>query len=146
MNVNVTIVAPELVGALNNLANAFGNNPLAGVAINTDSKVFTADKKIEEPKAEKAEPAAKEKVGTPKQETKQPDSEPTPDPEPEKEEKTSGITLDMITTKTREFIQANPANRVKLKEFLEEKGAPKVSELQPADYQAALDFFEAQAK
>lgn len=145
MNVTLTIEAPELVGALNNLAKAFGNNPLAGVAINTDSKVFTADKKIEEPKAEE-KPAAKEKVETPKQETKQPDPEPTPDLEPEKEENTSSITLDMITTKTREFIQADKANRVKLKEFLEEKGAPKVSELQPADYQAALDFFEAQAK
>lgn len=142
MNMNITIVAPELANALNNLAFALETrnllkdtpNPLDGVNKPLETSV---------PKEEKKETAKEEKpkAETPKEEPKQEEK-----PEPVKAETTSGITLDVITTKTREFIQADKANRVKLKEFLDSKGAPKVSELDPADFQAALDFFEAQAK
>jgi hypothetical protein len=139
MNFTVTVEAPELVGALNKLAEALGNsNPLSGVSIGTESKVFTAGKKIEEPKPKVEEPPVEEPPFAPIEEP--------PAEEEAPEELVSTISLDVLTTKTREFIQANPANRTKLKSFLDEKQVKKITELAPADYEAALHFMEVSAE
>lgn len=145
MNITVTIEAPELVGALNNLASAFGNNPLAGVTQSDIVKPLeTAAPKEEKPKAKKdtkkPEPETVEPESTPEPEKNEPVKE-----EPKEENNTSGITLEVLTSNTRAFVQGNPANRKKLKDFLEEKGVPKVSELDPADYQAAIHFMDTNA-
>jgi len=140
MNITVNIDAPELVGAINNLAAALGNNnPLAGVTQSEVSKPLeTVAPKEEKPKAKKEKPIEPETV----------EPEPTPEPEPVKEEpkKTSGITLDVITTKTREYIQADPKNKAKLKVFLAEKEVGRVSELPESEYEATLAFFEGEGE
>ena len=148
MNITLTIQAPELVGALNNLANAFGNNPLAGVAMNTDSKVFTAEKKVEDKKpAKQSKPKPKAEEQVPEEESAPfaPVEEPPVEEEPEdpQDEPESSISLDVVTTKTREFIQSNPAHRAKLKAFLDKKGAKKVTDLPPSTYYEFLDFIGA---
>ncbi|WP_422122902.1 hypothetical protein DHX103_14310 [Planococcus sp. X10-3] len=145
MNITVTVEAPELVGALNNLASAFGNNPLAGV---TQSDIVKPlETKEEKPKAKKEENA--KQVGPEKEPEATPEKEPVKEEpvkeEPKEEKNTSGITLEVLTSNTRAFVQGNPANRKKLKGFLEEKGVPKVSELDPADYQAAIHFMDSNA-
>lgn len=144
MNINVNIVAPELVGALNNLAAAFGNNnPLAGVSQSEIVKPLeTSVPKEEKPKTKKEkQPEPKEVPDADLPSNPKPEA--TPEPEPVEEEKnTSGITLDMITTKTREFIQRNASNRKGLKAFLDRKGAAKVSELPESEYEELLEFFE----
>lgn len=152
MNITLTIEAPELVGALNNLANAFGNaNPLEGVQINkpleTQVPEETPAPKKETPKPEKkapAKPKAEPKPEpAPEPEPETVELEPEPEPEPKEEpESTPSISLDTLTTKTRKFVQGNPENRKKLKGFLEEMGVPKISELPPAEYGAAIHFME----
>lgn len=187
MNITLTIEAPELVGALNNLANAFGNaNPLEGVAINKpletqvpeeapapkeekseneapefasntlyfvhdgtgdvvvvkkgeslkflDTDIFNPITKAEYAKRLKANEDLEASLNKPQEE---PEPEPTEEPE-----STPSISLDTLTTKTRKFVQGNPENRKKLKGFLEEMGVPKISELPPAEYAAAIEFME----
>ena len=65
------------------------------------------------------------------------------EPEEPQEEPESNISLDVVTTKTREFIQSNPAHRAKLKAFLDKKGAKKVTDLPPSTYYEFLDFIGA---
>lgn len=150
MNITLTIEAPELVGALNNLANAFGNaNPLEGVQINKPLETQVPEEapapKKETPKPEK-KAQAKPKAEPKPEPTPEPEPEPEtvePEPEPTEEpESTPSISLDTLTTKTRKFVQGNPENRKKLKGFLEEMGVPKISELPPAEYAAAIEFME----
>lgn len=134
MNITVTIEAPELVGAMNNLAFALERRNLLADAGPLDNVKAAEEKKEKQAPKKETKQAEPEKV--------EPVSTPEPEPVKEEPKKTSGISLDVVTTKTREFVQGNTANRKLLKGFLEEKGAPKVSELDPADYQAALDFME----
>ena len=189
MNITVTIEAPELVGALNNLANAFGNaNPLEGVQINKPLETQVpeetpAPKEATAPKEEKSEKEAPEvatktqyfvhdgtgdvvvvKKGESLEFLERDIFDPISKAEydkrlkanedleaslnkPQEEfksepESTPSISLDTLTTKTRKFVQGNPENRKKLKGFLEEMGVPKISELPPAEYAAAIKFME----
>jgi len=57
------------------------------------------------------------------------------------EVQSSTYTLDFVTTKTREFIQSNPENRKKLKDFLDSKKVKKVSDLAESDYDDVISFF-----
>lgn len=121
MDIKVKIEAPGLESAIHTLAQVLGNFE------------YPVDLQKGQPDVE----PEKEKTTKPKQETKQKE-------EPKKEEKktTSQYSLDTITAKTREFIQSNKENKNLLKGFLDEKGAPKVSELPEEHYDEYMAFLE----
>lgn len=125
MDIKLTVEAPGLVEALNNLANAMGH---------TETPVKAVEDK---PKEEKKQKPKEEKKQEPKVE-KEPEVKEDP---PAEEKPTSQYTKELVTTKTREFI-GSAGNRDKLKAFLDEKGVKRVSELPEEHYEAIIKFME----
>lgn len=131
MNITLTIDAPELANALNNLAIAMGatGNPLPASA----------------PTTQKEDKPAAPKQDKPKTETKKP--EPTPEPEATNEKPAAepeateapGITLEAVRGKLAEFSAGGKANQMKVKEALTELGVKKLTDVDPADYANLLE-------
>lgn len=131
MNITLTIDAPELASAINNLAIAMGatGNPLPAIAPTTQ--------KEDKPTATKPEPE--------KEETKK--TEPIPEPEATNEKPASEseateaprITLEAVRGKLADFSAGGKANQVKVKEALTELGVKKLTDVAPADYAKLLE-------
>ncbi|SDJ76867.1 hypothetical protein [Salimicrobium halophilum] len=126
MEIKVKIDAEGLESAIHTLAQVLGN----------------FEYPVNLPEAQKDE----EPVGKNKPETKQ--EAPKEEKAPAKEEKNdepeqkSNFTMDTITAKTREFIQADKANREKLKSFLSERDVDKVSNLPEKYFDEYMAFVE----
>ncbi|OLN21880.1 hypothetical protein BTO30_12335 [Domibacillus antri] len=136
MEFKLTIEAPGLEKAILRLADAIQGG---------GQYVSAAEQKTQDkPKAEPDETEKETPAETPKAENQPPaDVEGKSEVDPPADSGGSeepGITLDVLTTKTREFIQSNPAHREKLKDFLTEKGVGKVTELPESEYAAALEL------
>lgn len=124
MNITITIDAPELVGAINNLAAALGNTDLplpTEVPVKTDKPVT---KKVETP-AKAEEPVEKAE-------------EPVQEEEPTKKEEPS-ISLEVVRGKLSTFTAEGKANQVKVKEALTALGVKKLTDVDPADYEQLLE-------
>lgn len=124
--------ALELAAAIDRLAYSISTTAnLGGIPADfPGAKEFT----------ETTEKAWNEEPEKPKKEaaTKREDPKPEPSEEPKKEE--PGISLDVVTSKVRAFIQASAENKGRLKTFLDEKGAKKVTDLDPAHYPNLLEL------
>ncbi|MDY7044063.1 hypothetical protein RVS70_07565 [Virgibacillus sp. M23] len=111
MKVEVNINAPELVGALNNLANALGSAPVV------ESKPVKQKDKSDSKKETKKE--------TPKEEKKSKKE----DPKPEKEEKQEAEVpaIEDIRAKTAEVSKSG--KKAEIKELLSELGVNAISKI-----------------
>lgn len=123
--------ARELAAAIDRLAYSISTANLGGIPADfPGQKEFT----------EATEKAWNEEPEKPKQEAAPKKEEPTPEPveEPKKDE--PGISLDVVTSKVRSFIQASAENKGRLKAFLDEKGVKKVTDLDPGHYPDLLEL------
>lgn len=127
MEISVKIDAPELAQAIQALADSINSSNIAGIPDTITSE--TAGTKVTHtPESVKVE-------------AEEIEIEPTPEPveEPKEEKpKQPEISLDVVTTKVREFIQKGGRND--LKAFLDERGAGKVTDLDPEHYPALLEL------
>ncbi|MGP4073153.1 hypothetical protein ACTWQB_11435 [Piscibacillus sp. B03] len=121
MDIKLTIEAPDLASAINRLAESLENQSIPTSVSSTEESA-------------KPEPTTK---------TKKEDKPKKSSSKNKKEDKPkSQYSLDTVTTKTREFIQADKENRQLLKSFLDEKGVSKVSELPEEHYDEYMKFVE----
>lgn len=130
MNITITIDAPELVGAINNLATAFGNT---GLPLPTEAPVKAdkpTTKKVETPV--KAEEPAEEVAPVEKAE------EPVQEGTPTKKEEPS-ISLEVVRGKLSTFTAEGKVNQVKVKDALTALGVKKLTDVDPADYENLLE-------
>lgn len=128
MNFKLTIEAPELVGAINNLAEALGSSglPLPATAPATASKpaAVKQDKPVEEPAVKVDKPA----------------EEPTPiEKANETKTETAAISLDVVRGKLVDFAKGGKPNQEKTKAALAELGVVKLTDVDPADYETLLE-------
>ncbi|PIC72400.1 hypothetical protein [Sporosarcina sp. P17b] len=130
MNITITIDAPELVGAINNLATALGNT---GLPLPTEAPVNT-----DKPATEKVETPAK--VEEPVKETTlvEKAEEPVQEEAPTKKEE-PGISLEVVRGKLSTFTAEGKANQVLVKEALTALGVKKLTDVDPADYENLLE-------
>lgn len=130
MNITITIDAPELVGAINNLATALGNTGLplpTEVPVKADKPVT---KKVETP-AEAEEPVQEVAPVEKAEETVQEEAL-TKKEEP-------SISLEVVRGKLSAFTAEGKTNQVKVKDALTALGVKKLTDVDPADYEQLLE-------
>lgn len=133
MNITITIDAPELVGAINNLATALGITalPLPTVApVKADKPVTKKTEPVKEA-APVEEPAEEE----PKQEV----AAPVKEEAPVEAAKEPTLSLEVVRGKLSEFTAQGKPNQVKVKEALTALGVKKLTDVDPADYEQLLE-------
>ncbi|WJY27422.1 hypothetical protein [Sporosarcina trichiuri] len=138
MNFTLTIDAPELAQAINNLANALEVNPLPTSlpAAETTKKAPAAAKKpaaVTKKEEPKPDPVPETKLETPEPVKEEPKKEATATAE------APGMTLETVRTKLAAFASADKANQVKVKDALQSLGVKKLTDVNPADYGTLLD-------
>ncbi|SDX64204.1 hypothetical protein [Salimicrobium album] len=126
MEIKVKIDAEGLEAAIHTLAQVLGN----------------FDYPVSLPEAQKDEDPVGKETSEPKQEAPKEETPPVQEEKKEEPDQKSNFTIDSITSKTREFIQADNANRKKLKNFLQEKDVDKVSNLPEKHYDEYMAFIE----
>lgn len=124
MNITIEIKAPELVSAIEKLAQSLGQAPTVGVVV--DGK-------------EVAEKVTPDKKADPKKETPVKE-EPKKETKPKKEEKAPEISLEVVRTKLSQFASENKENQLAVKDALSRFGVKKLTDVEPSDYKELLEL------